>query len=70
MDIMQFKTDWGKKILSRLLARALTDKFGLTGAVYIQDLEIVSKEKNNFVDVNLTLNATISKEDIWKLLKM
>ena len=68
MDEMVIRSDFTKSLISKLIVKVLKDKLGVTPQVIFKD-PIEVKKDGGFLDVHLNLDASISVDDLSKLLK-
>lgn len=68
MDEMKIKTFWLRSLIKRIVNRTLKKKYGIDLNLDICDLEIISDDHDQTVNLSASIGISIPRADINKII--
>lgn len=68
MDEMKIKTLWLRGLIKRIVNKTLKKKYGIDLNLDIRDLEIISDDHDQTVNLSASIGASIPRADINKII--
>lgn len=68
MDELKIKTKFSKTIIRMILNKVIKKKLGITPNITVDDLEITMPENDDAMHIQLSVDAIISKTELFHLI--
>lgn len=68
MDEMKIKTFWLRSLIKRIVNKTLKKKYGIDLNLDIRDLEIISDDHDQTVNLSASIGISIPRADINKII--